>query len=164
MNPRKIVLLTILLTVFSSFAWAKKYEGLKVLGDYKTLKVVVESITKNSAGLTTEDARRTVKLRLLANGIKTTEDALSTHYLYVQVSILPITVGGRNVGYGLFLEFQLVKFSDDYKVPHKAVGVSFTPQQGPYSGIMITQKQNIQRDINHYLEMFLLDYLESNVK
>ena len=50
----------------SSFA----YDNYKVLGNYKELRVIVEEVRENSVGVTEEDLERTLKLRLMRNGIK----------------------------------------------------------------------------------------------
>ena len=163
MNPRKIVLLTILLTVFSSFAWAKKYEGLAVLGDHKTLKTIV-TVVSDSPELTTEDVRRVVKLRLLANGIKPSDRIFTEHHLHVQTSIARIEVGRRVVGYAINVGLSLKKRSIQYKVSELYVGSLFEPEQGEYGGLAIAPEARLKEIINGYLDQFLLDYLESNVK
>jgi hypothetical protein len=153
----KAILTCLILALFASSVFAKKYRGLKVKGDYKVLTVLVEGFPKNDAGLTKEDVIRAVKLRLLANGIKT-PDYLGPHYLYVQVSVLAD-------GNAFSIDVSLVKYSLAYGVDVNVAGSYFSPEKGSYSGVgtAAKSKQYILGALNSHIDRFLLDYLESNI-
>ena len=154
----KAILTFLTLALFASPLLAKKYPGLKVKGNYKELRVVVENVPNNTLGLAEEDVERAVKLRLLANGIKGTK-TISVHYLYVDVAVL---TGPNAFKIDIFLQ----KFSDAYGVDEKVAGAYFLPEQGYYGtlGTAGRSKQYILEALNEKLDKFLLDYLESNIE
>jgi hypothetical protein len=153
----KALLTFLILALFASSVFAKKLPGLKVKGNYKELLALVEEVPKNDAGLTREDVQRAVKLRLLANGIKT-PGSLGPHYLYVRVGMLS---DGRAFKIDVFL----VKTSSAYGVDAKVAGSTFTPDVQSYGtlGSAGKDKQYVLGALNGLLDDFLLDYLETNI-
>jgi len=152
------ILITLL--VISSLALSGKvYPGLKVKGDYKNLNIIIEDIPENAANLTEEKVVRAVKLRLFRNGIKTTVDDYQPHYLYVNVNI-----SNKGTFYGF--DIQLWKYAFQYGLDDSITGFSFMPNQGGYGSVGLAG-QNYNFVIQHLeesLDVFILDYLESNME
>ena len=165
MNLRSIFLI-VLLNLICASVHAEKYEGLKVLGNYKELPYLIEYVRDNNIGLTRGDVESLVKLRLLSAGIKPiklTGDYNEKHYLYVVVNC---SKSGN--AYSNFVHLE--KYSIQYGVPSKYVGISFTPSQGAYSifgtagGTADGKKNYILGGASEIIDIFLLDYLESNLE
>ena len=79
MKPLLLIALALLFAFPTSSFADNNY---KVLGNYKVLDCLVESVDENSVGVTTEELERTLKLRLMMNGLKPITDDNSKHYLY----------------------------------------------------------------------------------
>ena len=143
----------------SSFSLSGEvYPGLKVKGDYKKLKILVEDVPDNKAGLTAESIERAVKLKLLSNGIKPAP-GVQPHFLYIDVFI------GRDGTY-YSISINLEKYSFSYGVDESVAGIRFIPTQGSYGSI---GKAGMDSSfvVNHVVRRvgdFLLDYLESNIE
>lgn len=139
---------------------AEIYPGMKVIGGYKALDVSFAPVNRNQFGLTQEDVERTVKLRLLTNGIKTV-GRTKLHYLYIDVNTL------ESQNDTIFdIDLKLKKYSDAYGVSRNAAGFVFIPNQSSYGsvGIINTSKSFILESLLNALDKFLLDYLESNME
>ena len=154
----KAILTFLTLALFASPLLAKKIPGLKVMGNYKELWVVVEKVDNNTLGLTEEDVNRAVKLRLLANGIKDTKANIN-HFLHVVVDVM-------EDGSAFKIDMSLVKFARSYGVNPLITGDVFEPNQRSYGtfGTSGRRKQFILDSLNSRLDAFLLDYLESNIE
>ena len=143
----------------SSFA----YDNYKVLGNYKELRVIVEEVRENSVGVTEEDLERTLKLRLMRNGIKPITDSASKHYLYFRLTILDV-IGG----FAASVDINLRKLSGFYLSP--AHGVSFdhipsTFQSGGLSSVITgSEKSQVLGIVEKYIDKFILAYLEANME
>jgi hypothetical protein len=137
----------------------ERHTGLKVIGDYKKLKIVVESVPRNEAGLTSEAIEKAVKLKLLSNGIKplTRVNDVAPHFLHIDVLITPD---------GTFLIYiSLQKYSYNYGVDTNAAGQRFKPQQGNYDIIGRAETASFIVDqVAKKVGDFLLDYFESNME
>ncbi len=73
-----ILLALAFLGSFPASSFAKN--NYKVWGSYKELDYLVEGVRENSVGLTKENLERTLKLRLMKNGIKPITAILSFQY------------------------------------------------------------------------------------
>ena len=160
MNFKRLSLVCLLLSLLASVGWAKKYTSLKV-PNYKILNALVEVVTENKTGLTTEKVENALKLRLLGNGIKTnTETESLSHYLYVNVNVLP-----NGAAYNVTVEFRRYVFGYPKEISDQT-GIRFSPQQGTYNVLGLTggSASFIIEALNGALDKFLLDYLESNIE
>ena len=161
MNLRSIFLI-VLLNLICASVHAEKYEGLKVLGNYKELHYLIEYVGENNIGLTDGDIESLVKLRLLSAGIKPIKgDGVHSkkHYMHVDVRCTKDGVLFRN-------NVELAKISRLYGVPYEKAGRSFTPLQGSYGnfGTSGRKKNYILESAGRSIDKFLLDYLESNLE
>ena len=156
-----IILLTLVLSF--SFANAEKHSGLKAK-DYKNVKVIIEDISKSNTGLTNKDVENKVKLTLLKNGFKISNE-IGKDFIYVQVYVMAMKDGTNDI---YTIDVNYMKFSDNHFDSYKekeSAGSIFKPQQGIYSVFAITyEKSAITDNISSRLESFLVDYIESNIK
>ena len=143
----------------STFASARIYPGLKVLGNHKEIPVLIEPPGENNLNLSYSDIERSVKLKLLGNGIKVSNNWNGIKHILV-VAITPLDKGDGSM---LSIDVQLRKFSKEYKVDQSVAGVAFAPEQGSYNIVGYTNdKSNALTWLNEKVEEFLIDYLESN--
>jgi len=152
----RLSLLLLCFTLFASFAGAKEYDGLVVHGSYKDLPLNIV-LNENDWGLKTEDLNRIVKLRLLANGIRSRSLVESvSHYLGVAFNAY---------GNVLHLNVQLWKKTSSYVKNEKhLLGHTVLPLQGTYAWFgHYYDKKAVIDVINDTLDKFLIDYLESNL-
>jgi hypothetical protein len=158
----RLPLACLVVSLLSSVGWAKKYTSLKV-SDYKNLKIIVEEIGKNKAGVTGELVERAVKLRLMGNEIKIKPPSLVKWpdcYLYVRVSILP-------EGTAYDIDVVLRRYGDTLPVEAQAkTGIYFAPEQRTYGGFGTCGQDSsyVIGHLNRQLDKFILDYLESNIE
>ena len=156
-----IILLTLALSF--SFVNAEKYPSLKAK-DYKNVRVSIEGIDKSHTGLTNKDIVNKVKLTLLKNGFKISDEK-GKDLIHVNVWVMAIN-NRPNDAY--VIKIRYLKFSSnhfDHYSEMKSAGVLFTPDQGEYSRFAITQnKSEITDDLSDTLEEFLVDYIESNIE
>jgi hypothetical protein len=143
----------------STFASARIYPSLKVLGDYKVVPVLIEPPPRNNLKLSYSDIERSVKLKLLGSGLKVSPTWKGIKHLLV-ISITPLDQGDGSM---LSIDVNLQKFSKEYNVDQSVAGTAFTPEQGTYSCVGYTEnKSSALTWLNEKLEEFLIDYLESN--
>ena len=145
----------------SSFA----FDNYKVLGNYKELSCGVEKIDENSVGVTEKDLERTLKLRLLKNGIKpiTDYDYDDKHYMYLNVNIIDV-IGG----FAAKVVIELNKYSDDYVSPDHGASDHHIPYEfvsgGFGSMISGATKSDLLENVESCLDDFILAYLEANME
>jgi len=143
----------------STFASARIYPGLKVLGNHKEIPVLIEPPGENNLNLSFYDIERSVKLKLLGNGIKVRNNWNGIKHILV-VAITPLDKGDGSM---LSIDVQLRKFSKEYNVDQSVAGVAFEPEQGSYDIIGYSYKKSSALTwLNEKVEEFLIDYLESN--
>ena len=159
----KILPLIAIALLFSSPATSFAYDNYKVLGNYKELKILVEGVRENSVGVTEKKLERTLKLRLMKNGIKPTTDPSSKHFLYLTVLILD-----EKGGYSASVEVSLRKYSRDYVSPdHGAAGdhLPYSFVSGAVHGLVGgSSKSHLLEAIEGYIDDFILAYLEANME
>ena len=90
MGMKIFTLFALVLYLGISTGFGKVYPGLKVLGDFRKLQLVVEDINSNKF-VTHDEIVNTAKLRLFANNIKV--KAFDSDYLYLNVNVLPLIDG-----------------------------------------------------------------------
>ena len=152
----RLSLLLLCFTLFASFVGAEEYDGLVVHGSYKELPLGI-ALRDNDWGLKTEDLNRIVKLRLLANGIRSRSFVESdSHFLGITFSAY---------GNVFNLTVALVKKTSSYvKNEKNFLGYSVRPEQGTYAWFgHYYDKKAVIDAINETLDKFLIDYLESNL-
>ena len=151
-----------LLVSFSASSFAV-LDNHKVLGNYKELVLVVEGVRENSVGVTEKDLERTLKLRLMKNGIKPIPDFRNKHYLYLNVNILDI-----RGGYAANVRIELKKYSKEYVSPDHGASDSHIPRNfvSGYSGGLVTgpTKSFLLENVEEYIGQFILKYLEANME
>ena len=156
-----ITLLTLALSF--SFADAEKYPSLKVK-DYKNVRVIIEDIRKSNTGLTKQDIQNKVKLTLLKNGFKTINN-VGTDFIYINVNLINLNDRVNDV-YSISIDYR--KYSSNHFntfADRNKVGEIFIPFQGIYSTAGINyQKSDILDQLQSRLELFLIDYMESNTE
>jgi hypothetical protein len=151
-------LFALVLCLGISNGFGKVWPGLKVNGDFRNILLVVEHIAPNDL-VTHKDIENTVKLRLFSNNIKTID--WRTDYLYVNVSVLPIS--NSNVVYNIKVEFN--KRSKFYGVSESVAGSTFAPSQGAYGSIgSCYSKDTLLSSVKGAIDRFLVDYIESNME
>ena len=156
-----IILLTLALSF--SFADAKVYTSLKAK-DYKNVQVIVEEIPKSNSGITKKDIQNKVKLILLRNGFKTSNE-IGKDFIYIYVNVMPLN-NARSDAFSLDISY--IKFADnhfDSTLEKNSSGSMFKPDQGNYGTIGFTNESSlILTGISKYFEKFLVDYMESNIE
>ena len=160
----RLSLLLLCSSLFASFAWGKNFDGLVIPnGEYRTLPVAV-LVTPNTLGLEEDDVYRAIKLRLLANKIKTTELTSSDEF-YEAGYFLAVVInfaGEQNI-FSTTIGLKKDTRKNLKQVNHW-LGTLITPEQGSYGGFGIaTTDRTVIDGLNTGLDNFLLDYLESNV-
>jgi len=151
-------LLALVLSLGVSNGFGKVYPGLKVLGDFRQIQLLVEDISPNKL-VTHKEIVNTAKLRLFSNNIKTLE--FGPEYIYLNVNLLPLNDG---VNFVYNIKLALTKSSSTYGVSKTVAGVVFEPNQGEYGYVGICHdKSNLLDAIKSRIDMFLVDYLESNM-
>jgi len=153
----RLSILLLFSTSFLNFALGKEYDGLVVNGNYKDLAIFI-SVGHNKWDLKHQDFHNTVKLRLLANGIKGRKPVMGEepHVLVMNFNSLD----------NMFtFDVYLAKFPQAYiEDEFHLFGAVIRPEQGEY-GWMGTnpKKSDIINSLNEVLDLFLFDYLESNI-
>ena len=154
-----------LLFSFPAFSFADNY---KVLGNYKELHVVVEELDKNSVGVTRKNLERTVKLRLMKNGIKPITDTRSKHYLYLRVNIMDILYPIKAIGVAVKLDITLQKYSSDYVSADHGASRDHVPTtilSSHDGGLALkTSKAGVLEVVEEEIDTFILKYLEANME
>ena len=160
----KTTLLLAFAIACSSVGQGEEREGLVIRGDHKKLPIFVYGDIDSDRTFR-DDIVKAVKLRLLANGITTSEfGADSPHWLNVVITHMEAKSGDRVMGQIAYVSIYLEKRTRYYVASPQYVGYYFKPRQGDYSGLTIKNSQNgIMEVVNKYLDDFLLDYLESNI-
>jgi hypothetical protein len=148
-----------------SQVFGKAYPGLEVGFTFREVDVLVENLDEDEdakkIGLTTEDVRRAAKLKLLTRGFKVIpkeEYSPSGSYIYIRINLGPT---------GLAIGINLSKNPQHFGIPsNRGVGPYFKPAQGSYSGTgnHTGDKKFILDSLETFLDIFILDYLESNLK
>jgi hypothetical protein len=146
-----------------SQAFGEAFPGLEVGFTFREVQVLVEGLSEDAKkiGLTREDIKRTVKLKLLTRGFKVVSELESPptgSYLYIQVSV---------VSSGFHLNIKLNKYPWHVGIPsERGMGGLVTPAQGLYSatGSHGGDEKYILDGLEDFLDRFILDYLESNLK
>ena len=146
--------------VIGSQAFGEIKPGLEVGFTFREVMVVVEDPGDEGEkiGLTKEDVERTVKLKLLSRGLRQVEKSPSGSYLYVRVSV---------ASNAFHLLSRLRKFSLHYGIPlDRGPGSPFIPGKQGYAvvGTHDGSKKFILDALEVTLDLFILDYLESNLK
>ena len=146
--------------IIGSQASAEIKPGLEVGFTFREVMVVVEDPGEEGKkiGLTKEDVERTVKLKLLSRGLRQVEKSPSGSYLYVRVSV---------ASNAFHLLSRLRKFSLHYGIPlDRGTGSTFIPGKQGYAvvGTHDGSKKFILDALEVTLDLFILDYLESNLK
>jgi len=152
-------LFVLVLCLGISNGFGKVYPSLKVKGDFRKIELLIEDVNPNKL-VTTEDITNTVKLRLFANNIKTLK-TYGSEFLYVTVIVMDLE---DDVNFVYKVNIELRKNSTDYGVNQIVAGFSFTPNQGSYGSLGICSKEDsLLSGLKSAIDMFLLDYLESNM-
>jgi hypothetical protein len=149
-----------------SQAFGKAWPGLEVGFTFREVKVVVEDPGEDAKkiGLTKEDIERTVKLKLLTRGFKVLpklpegEKSPAGGYIYVQLNVVAEAAG---------CDVSLRKYAHHFGIPsNRGTGLYFAPRQGVYAsaGTHGGNKKFILDYMEGVLDIFILDYLESNLK
>lgn len=133
----------------------KKFPGLKV-PNYKEVELVVEEIQPNYLGITRKDIILATKLRFLRNGLKVV-DSKSGSNLWIQVTALNIKVAGRNVGCAINVSLQF-----QFRYNGRTLIDGLSGKEGLQ--LVISKEEFMNNDYAHYLDQFILDYLESNME
>ena len=138
-------------------------DNYKVLGNYKVLNYLVEDVSENSAGVTREDLERTLKLRLMKNGIKPITDLGNKHYLYLNVTVTNI-----RGDYAAYVSVQLKKFSRHYVTPGHGASSDHLPYvflSSQNSAIIVgSTKLYLLEQVEEEIDAFVLKYLEANME
>ena len=121
------ILPLIAIALLFSFPASSFTDNYKVLGNYKELDYLVEGVDENSVGVTEKDLERTVKLRLMKNGIKPITKTGTEHYLYLNVNTVDINVGGRTVGAAARIDVLLKRNSRFYVSPDHGASSDHLP-------------------------------------
>jgi hypothetical protein len=150
------ILITLLIGLgFSSVCSGKVYESLKV-PNYKKIQVIIENVSENSVGITSGNIETAVKLKLLRNGIKITPK--SNPYIYVAVNVMDLELGTRVVGVAYNVTIGLIKF--DFEK-----GYSYLPWDSSMGVIGSSPSLgDFRTKFDNYLDIFILNYLESNME
>ena len=160
----KKLIISLTLALSFSFVNAEKYPALKVK-DYKNVKVVVERMdTDSNTGITAKDIENKIKLTLLRNGFKLSEQK-GKDYIYINLNLMPVNDKVNDV-YKISILYEKLSFNHfDTVAEQDAAGLIFTPDQGVYESIGIANKKStITSRVNDHLEKFLVDYMESNIE
>lgn len=135
------------------------YPGLKVIGNHKELCFSI-IFQDGGTDLTKDSFERAIKLRLIKNGIKPLKpNSTAKHFLLVKLQQLESD--------GIFrIGVTLSKISERNGVSPEIAGFSFTPSQGPYSFIGKSRQNGVYiiESLEEALDMFILNYLESNIE
>lgn len=149
-----------LLVTFSASSFAD--DNYKVLGNYKELDYAIEGVDENSVGVTDKDIERTVRLRLLKNGIKPIAQ-VGKHFLYVNVNIMDI-----RGGYAASIHVDLSKFSSDYVSPDHGASNEHIPYSfvsGEINTLFVgSKKSHVLEQVEEEMDEFILKYLEANME
>jgi hypothetical protein len=155
------ILITVFLCTIGNLT-SKVNPQLKVKSNYKTVDLVVENVSANKLGITSESIQNIIKLRFLANGIKVRSGSRNPIYVKILVSD---TTGMDNSYRGttaIALYICLVKFSSDYDLDGKYFGK--LTDTGSMLFLGQVNSSTFKTDIEKCTDAFLLDYLESNME
>jgi hypothetical protein len=152
-------LFALILCLGISNGFGKVYPGLKVLGDFRKIQLLVEDVTPNKL-VTYKEIVNTAKLKLFANNIKA--NAFDSEYVYLNVNVMPLDDG---VNFVFYVGLALKKSSSTYGVSKTVAGVVFKPNQGQYGYVGIcSDKSSLLDAIKLRIDKFLVDYIESNME
>jgi hypothetical protein len=137
---------------------ARKFGGLKVHGDYRTLEPIVSEIPKNRSGVTRADVLERVRQKLWQSGIKPERPHYKTHFLEVDFVILS---GGN----AFTVEVSLKKMAQAYGYDPGEVGKVVTLPQGKYGmfGNARRDKSYVLEVVDEVVDEFIADYKDSNL-
>ena len=143
-----------------SQAFGKAWPGMEVGFTFREVWALAEDLGPDAKkiGLTGKDIQRTVRLKLLTRDLKPVETSPSGSYLYVRVSV---------ASNAFHLLSRLRKFSLHYGIPlDRGTGSTFIPGKQGYAvvGTHDGSKKFILDALEVTLDLFILDYLESNLK
>ena len=137
---------------------ARKFDGLKVHGDYKVLEPLVGEIPHNRSGLTREDVVEFARQKLWGAGIKPARPLYRTHFLEIDLVI-------QSKGTNFSVEVSLKKMSQAYGYDPKVVGPVVQLPQGGYGmfGNAGRDKSYILKAVGEVMDEFIADYKDSNL-
>jgi hypothetical protein len=137
---------------------ARKFGGLKVHGDYRTLEPIVSEIPKNRSGVTRADVLERVRQKLWQSGIKPERPHYKTHFLEVDFVIL-------SGGTAFTVEVSLKKMAQAYGYDPGEVGKVVTLPQGKYGmfGNARRDKSYVLEVVDEVVDEFIADYKDSNL-
>ena len=137
---------------------AKKFGGLKVHGDYRSLETIILEIPRNKSGVTTEDVLERVRQKLWQSGIKPERPHYKTHFMEVDFVILS---GGNEFA----VEVSLKKMAQAYGYDPSEVGRVVKLLQGKYGifGNAGRDKSYVLDAVDEVVEDFIADYKDSNL-
>ena len=138
---------------------AKKFGGLKVHGDYRSLEPIISEIPKNKSGVTTDDVLERVRQKLWQSGIKPDRPLYKTHFMEVDFVILS---GGN----AFAVEVSLKKIAQAYGYDPREVGSVVKLPQGKYGvfGNAGRDKSYVLDAVDEVVEEFIADYKDSNLR
>lgn len=150
------ILITLLIGLgFSSACWGEVHESLKVT-NYKNIQLLVKPVEDNCLGISAKNIELLTKLKLLRNGIKTVSD--SNPFIYIDVSVIDVNVGGKKFGAAYKIEINL---QDSGFEKEGVYSNSLTLEGGLCIG---NSYKTFERDFEEFLDKFILNYLESNME
>ncbi len=161
--PRKtvpIIIFGILHQIFCpNLLEARKFDGLRVHGNYRVLEPIVSEIPRNRSGVSREDILQRVREKLLRSGIKPERPHKSTHFLEVELVI-------HSKGTNFTIEVALKKMAQSYGYDPSEVGAIIKLPQGRYGlfGNAGRNKSYILEAVDEVMDEFLADYKDSNLK
>ncbi|NDH16505.1 MAG: hypothetical protein EBY48_05400 [Opitutae bacterium] len=138
---------------------AKKFGGLKVHGDYRSLEPIISEIPRNKSGVTTDDVLERVRQKLWQSGIKPDRPHYKTHFMEVDFVILS---GGN----AFAVEVSLKKMAQAYGYDPREVGSVVKLPQGKYGvfGNAGRDKSYVLDAVDEVVEEFIADYKDSNLR
>jgi len=154
-----LVVFTFLFAFLSQQSEAKKFNGLKVHGDYQILEPIVSEVPSNRSGVTRSDVLSTVKKKMWDLGIRPERPREQSHFLEIELVIL-------SKGTAFSVEVSLKKMAQAYGYDPKVVGSIITLNQGKYGmfGNAGRDKSYVLDVVEEVLEDFIDDYKDSNLE
>ena len=161
---RKLLLLV--LAPFASEVLGESREELEVGFTFREMRLFIEAPNpKQQAeriGLTKEEVETAVKSKLSDHEIRTTKErghglqrTLNGSHLYVDVHL---------AGSAYHIEIALKKSSFFYNLQDKYRGIHPSVYQIKALGIADSGKEDVLKTLDRFLEAFIRDYLDSNLK
>ena len=154
----KVYVFLALCSTFTLNAYVNR--SLKV-DDHKSLTAKVELIEENHLGVTRELIQKTVKLKLLSNGINPIGLPFRTLYVYVKVIDINRASGWAGISVA-HIEVGLNKFIREGDMADKYGVQARVGLKTKY--VTTNDKEDILRNLRGLLDDFLLDYLEANLE